>query len=58
MLSKDQLDRAQERFVDVLLVEFMYLVFTRMPGEMYRRRLRFLLCLRDVFRELINSLVC
>ena len=28
---------------DVPLVEFMYLVFTRMPGESYRRRLRFLL---------------
>ena len=25
---------------DVPLVEFMYLVFTRMPGESYRRRLR------------------
>ena len=24
---------------DVLLVEFMYLVLTRMPGESYRRRL-------------------
>ena len=38
------------------LVEFMYLVFTRMPGESYRRRLRsLLLCLCDVFRALINS---
>ena len=44
---------------DVLLVEFTYLVFTRMPGESYRRRLRsLLLCLRDVFRALVNSLVC
>ena len=25
---------------DVTLVEFMYLVFTRMPGESYRGRLR------------------
>ena len=25
---------------DVALVEFMYLVLTRMPGESYRRRLR------------------
>ena len=25
-------------FEDVSLVEFMYLVFTRMPGESYRRR--------------------
>ena len=30
---------------DVPLVEFMYLVFTRMPGESYRRRLwSLLLC--------------
>ena len=36
----------------------MYLVFTRIPGESYRRRLRPLLqCLCDVFRALINSLV-
>ena len=43
----------------VPLVEFMYLVFTRMPGESYRRRLwSLLLCLCDVFRALINSLVC
>ena len=44
---------------DVPLEEFMYLVFTRMPGESYRRRLRsLLLCLCDVFRALIHSLVC
>ena len=44
---------------DVPLVEFMYLVFTRMPGESYRRRLRSsLLYLCYVFRALINSLVC
>ena len=44
---------------DVLLVEYMYLVFTRMPGESYRRRLgSLLLCFCDVFRALINSLVC
>ena len=37
----------------------MYLVFTRMPGESYPRRLgSLLLCLCDVFRALINSLVC
>ena len=37
----------------------MYLVFTRMPGESYRRRLRsLLLYLCYVFRVLINSLVC
>ena len=41
------------------LVEFMYLVFTRMPGQGYRRRLRsLLLCLCYVFRVLINPLVC
>ena len=28
---------------DVLPVEFMYLAFTRMPGESYRRQLRSLL---------------
>ena len=34
-------------------------VFARMPGESYRRQIRFLLlCLFDVFRALINSLVC
>ena len=37
-------------------VEFMYLVYTRMPGERYRRRLRSLLYLRYVFRALITSL--
>ena len=44
---------------DVPLVEFMHLVFARMPGESYRRRLRsLLLCESYVFRVLINSLVC
>jgi len=44
---------------DVPLVEFMYLVFTRMPGESYRGQLRsLLLCLFDVFRVLMNSSVC
>ena len=43
---------------DVPLVEFMYLVFTCMPGESYRRRLRsLLLYLCYVFWALINSLV-
>ena len=43
--------------VHVLLVDSMYLVFTRMPGLSYHRRLRsLLLCLCDVFRALINSL--
>ena len=44
---------------DVPLVEFMYLVFTRMPGESYCRRLRSsVLYLCYVFRALISSLVC
>jgi len=48
---------------DEPLVEFMYLLLTRTPGESYRssptitlRSLLLYLC--DVFRELINSLVC
>ena len=40
------------------LVDFMYPVFTRKPGESDRRRLRSSLWLCDVFRALINSLVC
>ena len=43
---------------DVPLVELMYRVFTCMPGESYRRPLRSLLCLCNVFRARINSLVC
>ena len=47
---------------DIPLVEFMHLVivFTRMPGESYFRRLGSLLslCLCGVFRALINSLAC
>ena len=42
---------------DVPLVEFMYLVLTRMPVESCCRRHRSL-CLCDVFWALINSLVC
>ena len=43
---------------DVPLVEFIYLVFTRMPGESYHRRLRSsLLYLCYVFRALISSFV-
>ena len=46
---------------DVPLVEFMYLVFTRMPSESYRSWLDLvfvavLVC--DVFRAKINSLGC
>ena len=41
---------------DVLLVEFMYDVFTRVPGESYRRRFGSFLCsCSNVFRALINS---
>ena len=40
-------------------MKFMYLVFTRVPGESYRRRISsLLLYLRYVFRALINCLVC
>ena len=46
-------------FEDIALVEFMYLVFTRMPGESYHKRLRsLLLYLCYVYRALIDSLVC
>ena len=40
---------------DVPLVEFMYLVFTCMPGESYTVGDSGLFCL---FRMLISSLVC
>ena len=44
---------------DLPLVELMYPVFTRMPGERYRRRLRsLLLYLCCIFQELINCVVC
>ena len=44
---------------NVPLVEFKYHVFTRLPGESDHRQLRSLFfCLCDVFRALINSLVC
>ena len=44
---------------NVPLVELIYLVFTRMPGESYCRRLRSLvLCLGDVFQALINFHAC
>ena len=46
-------------FEDVPLVEFMYLVFTRMPGESYHRQPRsLLLYLCYLFQALINSFVC
>ena len=46
-------------YVHVRLVEFVYSVFTCIPGESYHMWLRsLLLCLCDVFQALINSLVC
>ena len=42
---------------EVPLVELMYPVFTRMPGESYCRQLGSLLYLWNAFRVLINSLV-
>ena len=47
-------DRGKDE--DVPLVEFMYLAFTCVLGESYRRRFRSL-CLFGVFRAIINSLV-
>ena len=45
--------------LDVCLMDFVFLLFTRMPGESKRGRLRHLLLLLcDVYRALINSLVC
>ena len=38
-------------YEDVTLVEFMYLVFTRMPGESYRRRIRSLLLYLSTYIE-------
>ena len=41
------------------VVEFMYLIFTCMPCESYRRRLwSLVLCMCYMFCMLINSLVC
>ena len=52
-------EEEEEAERDVSLVEFMYLVFTRIPGKSYRSRFRSLLLhLCDVFRALVNSLVC
>ena len=45
--------------LEVPLVEFTHLLFTRMPGGSHRMLLRsLLLCLCDDFQALINSLVC
>ena len=58
LMSEQTTSKKKSDEKDVPLVQFMYFVFTRMPGESYCRRLRSWLCLRDVFRALINSLVC
>ena len=58
LMSEQTTSKKKSDEKDVPVVQFMYLVFTRMPGESYRRPLRSWLCLRDVFRALINSLVC
>ena len=42
---------------EILPVEFIYLAFTHMPSKDYCRRLGAFMCLCDVFRALINSLV-
>ena len=49
--------KKEEEKEDVHLVEFMYRVFTRMPGESYHRWLRSLLYLCYIFQALINSFV-
>ena len=52
-VSKHEVHKLHQRY------QFMSLVFTHMPGESYQRQLSFLLlCLCDVFRPRINSLVC
>ena len=49
----------RKKIEDVPLVEFMYLVFTRMPDESDRRWYKsLLLYLCYVFRALSNSRVC
>ena len=48
--------QSQTRRGDVSLVDFVYLVFTRMPSDSFRRSL--FICWCDIFRALINSLNC
>ena len=43
-------------FTRVPLVEFMYLIFTRVSDEGHRRQFGSMLCSSDFFRVLINSL--
>ena len=47
--EEEKKKKKEKRKKDVPLAQFMYLEFTRMPGESYRRRLRSLLCLCYVF---------
>ena len=60
--SKHKVDKSKhevDTFEDEPLVELLYQVFTHMPDESYCRCLRsLLLCLRDVFQMLINSIMC
>ena len=59
LLNTTYKDIVYNMMFNVPLVEFTYLLFARTPGENYRSQLRSLLfCLCDVFRTLINSLVC
>ena len=59
MNSVNELCKKKCKNEAVPLVEFLYLVFTRMPGVSYRRRLRsLLLYLCYVYRALINSPGC
>ena len=45
-------------FENVSLMEFMYLVFTRMSGDRYRRLLGILLlCVFDIFLGSLTSIV-
>ena len=55
---KYKVHKLHQRYI-LPLMDFMYLVFTRMLGESYHRRLRPLLSfVCYVIRALINSLVC
>ena len=56
---KYKVHKLQQRYVLCTSGGVYVPVFTRMPGESYRRRFRsLLLCLCDVIRALINSFVC
>ena len=58
-LITSHFDLCAPNFKIKMIDESVYLVFTRMPGKSYLRRLRsLLLYLYYVFRELVYSLVC